>query len=108
MQKGDLVMFKVSLKGLNEAANELRSIVIQNKSELENLEDVISSLRGMSGMDGAVSLLRSNIDELISCQQSLISLYQALENISDIYLKTDRMISDYSEGSITKKNISKA
>jgi hypothetical protein len=95
-------MFSVSLKQLNEATNELRSIARQNRSEIENLEDIRSSLRGLSGMDGAISALGGKIDELNSCQQSLMSLCQALESICDMYSKTDRKVSDYCDGNIRK------
>ncbi len=95
-------MFSVSLKKLNEAANELRSLIRLNRNEIGNLEDVRSSLRGMSGMDGAISSLGMRIDELNSCQQSLMSLCQALESICDMYSKTDRRVSDFCEGNIRK------
>ena len=100
-------MFNVSIKGLIEATNELRSIVQQNRSEIDNLEGIRSSLQGLTGMNVAISSLGRQIDELNSCQKSLMDLCQALESICDMYSKTDRRVRDYCDGNIRKINYPK-
>jgi len=93
-------MFRVSLRGLQEAESELRTAAHKNQSIIETIEDIRNSLRGMSGMDGPVAVLGNKIEELRECQRSLLSLCNALETTCDLYSRVDREVSEYCEGNL--------
>lgn len=95
-------MVKILTERIAQACAALEKQAQRRQNEIDTVEDVIKSIRNLSGMERAVQELEAECDELKSEQRGLLDMLQSLIRIREIYMRTEKRICDYGEGNSIK------
>ena len=91
-------MFSVFLDELAFCSEELNRIITKQRSEIQNMEDIIRTLNSLSGMNDVIGTLRKEKQTMELQQQKLYNMLQSLQKIRLCYLTTEKKVSENGDG----------
>ena len=90
-------MFTVSIQALAASSQEMQQMVRELGRRVEQIKDIISSIRGSSSYGGVIRALQAYQDRLEEERGQLVQMMAALNEIQGIYLRCERRLTDYGE-----------
>ncbi len=90
-------MFTVSIQALAASSQEMQQMVRELGRRVEQIKDIISSIRGSSSYGGGIRALQAYQDRLEEERGQLVQMMAALNEIQGIYLRCERRLTDYGE-----------
>lgn len=90
-------MFTVAIRALADASQEIQLIVRKLNQQIQELEDIISSIRRTSVYEGVVRNLRVQLENLNQERRRMMDMLAALNQIQKMYLQSERSIIDYGD-----------
>ena len=90
-------MFTVSIQALAASSQEMQQMVRELGRRIEQLKDIVSSIRRSSAYGGVVHALGAYKDRLEEERGQLVQMMAALNEIQEIYLRCERRLTDYGE-----------
>ena len=98
-------MFEVFLFQLACCCEEMESIATGYKKEMDDIDNVISELSSLTGLDQPIGNLKKKKDTLKIQYQMLLSMAQGLGKIRLNYMKTEQQIFDNVDGIVTCRRL---
>lgn len=90
-------MFTVVIQALAESSQELQQSVRILNRQIQEVEDVVSSIRRMSAYDEVIHKLRMRLEDLDTEKRRLMDMMAALNQIQKMYMQCERSITDYGD-----------
>lgn len=90
-------MFTVAIRALADSSQELQQMVRKLNQQVQEVEDVISSIRRSSAYDDVIHSLRVQLENLNTERLRMMDMMAALNRIQKMYLQGERSIMDYGD-----------
>ncbi|MGL5436040.1 MAG: hypothetical protein ACRDBO_11655 [Lachnospiraceae bacterium] len=90
-------MFTVIIRMLAYSSQNMQMLIRNINQQIQEVEDVISSIRKMSEYDEEIRTLRIQLEEMNEQKRQLIDMMVSLNQIQKVYLQGERNITDYGE-----------
>lgn len=90
-------MFTVVIQALAESSQELQQSVRNLNRQIQEVEDIVSSIRRMSAYDEVIHTLRMHLDTMNAEKHKLTEMMAALNQIQRMYMQCERSITGYGD-----------
>lgn len=90
-------MFQVVLRALADSSDELQGTIRKLNTQIQEAEDIASSIRRMSEYDQVRRRLRQIIEKLETEKRQLMDMMAALNQVQTMYHHCERSITDYGD-----------
>lgn len=90
-------MFTVVIQALAETSQELQQSVRHLNRQIQEVEDIASSIRRMSAYEDVIHTIRMHLENMNTEKQKLTELLAALNQIQRMYMQCERNITDYGD-----------
>lgn len=89
------MMFTVVIQALADSSQELRQSVRVLNRQIQEVEDIVSSVRRISAYDEAIHSLRMHLETMDAERKRLTDMIAALDQAQKMYMQCERSITDY-------------
>lgn len=90
-------MFQVRLRALADSSEDLQRIIRKLNTQIQEAEDIASSIRRMSEYDEVRRRLRQIIEKLETEKHQLMDMMAVLNQAQVMYYHCERSITDYGD-----------
>ncbi len=90
-------MFTVVIQALAESSEDLQQAVRNINRQIQETEDIVSSIRRMSAYDEVIRTLRTHLENMNTEKRQLMDMMAALNQIQKMYMQCERSITDYGD-----------
>lgn len=90
-------MFTVSIQALAASSQEMQQMVRELGRRIEQIKDIVSSIRRSSAYGGVIRALQAYQERLEEEREQLVQMMASLNEIQEIYLRCERRLTDYGE-----------
>ena len=90
-------MFTVVIQALAESSQELQQMVRNVNRQIQETEDIVSSIRRMSAYDEVIHTLKLHLADMNAEKRKLMDMMAALNQIQKMYMQCERSITDYGD-----------
>lgn len=90
-------MFRVEIRGLGAASEDLQKSITKLNRQIQETEDIISSIRRIEAYYDVIRYLRNQLENLKTEKKQMMDLRAAMEQIQQIYMRAEQNITEYGE-----------
>ncbi len=91
-------MFQINVSQVEQHISDLQQQARRLNQAIGRVEDVIRGIRGMSGNEGVVQKLKSDVMRMEEERRNLADMTGSLMQIAEMYSYMEKGICDYAEG----------
>lgn len=90
-------MFTVAQKALAESSQDMQKIIRDINRQMEQTEDIVSSIRRISAYSGVIRTLKIHLENMNTERRQMMDMMAALNEIQQMYFQCERRITDYGD-----------
>lgn len=90
-------MFTVEMKALAASSQDLQQMIRKMNREIQETEDIVSSIRRKSAYSDVIRSLRKQLENLTIERKRMMDMMAALNEIENMYMQCERRITDYGD-----------
>lgn len=97
-------MFTVVIRALADSAEDMQQMVRKLNQQIQETEDIVSSIRRLSEYDEVRRALRFRLQEMETEKRRLMDMMAALNQIQSMYRQCERNITDFGDQVRSRNN----